>query len=94
MLGYHEVRPSGFQTWPAQLLEHEAADPGAGVHRGEDEERLEHDGEVVPERHQALAERAAEDVGHADRERRRAAGAGEQGTLAHRRGEARSSAPA
>ena len=31
------------------VLEHEAADPGARVHRGQDEQRLEHDREVVPE---------------------------------------------
>ena len=38
------------------LLEQEAADPGARVHGGEDEDRLEHDGEVVPVGHQPLHE--------------------------------------
>ena len=68
MLGYQEVRPSGSQHVPGQLLEHEAADPGAGVDRGEDEERLEHDGEVIPERDQPCAKRMAEDLGHSYRE--------------------------
>ena len=71
---------------PGQLLQHEAADAGAGVDGGQDEQRLEHDGEVIPERHQPAAECAAEDVRHAHRERRRAAGAAEQRLLAHRRG--------
>ena len=45
---------------PQQVLEHEAADARAGVDHGQDEERLEHDGEVVPEAEQPLAaDRAA-----------------------------------
>ena len=61
-----------------RVLQHEAADARAGIERGEDEHRLEHDREVIPEREQALAERVGEDARHADRERRRAAGAREQ----------------
>ena len=49
------VRPSGAQTWPEELLHHEASDPRARVEHGEDEEGLEHDGEVVPDAEQALA---------------------------------------
>ena len=40
-----------------QLLQHEAADPRAGVDRRQDEQRLEHDGEVIPERHQPAGRR-------------------------------------
>ena len=69
-----------------QLLHHEAAHPRARVEHGQDEERLEHDREVVPDAEQPLAaERAAEDVRHAHRERRRAAGAVEQRLLADAR---------
>ena len=81
--GIHEVRPKRRPDVLAEVLEHEAADARAGVERGEDEQRLEHDGEVIPERHRRLAaEHAREDVRHADREARRAAGAREQRRLA------------
>ena len=32
-----------------QILQHEAADARAGIHDRQDEQRLEHDGEVIPE---------------------------------------------
>ena len=35
----------------AEILEHEPADACPRVQRREDEERLEHDGKVIPERH-------------------------------------------
>ena len=41
-----------------RVLEHEAPDPRARVHRGEDEQGLEHDREVVEERLQAVTEGA------------------------------------
>ena len=57
--------------------------PGAGIHRGEDEQRLEQD-RPVPERLQRLAaERLRHDLRHAHRERRGAAGTVEDGVLAH-----------
>ena len=61
---------------PAQeLLHQEPADARAGIDRGQDEERLEHDGEVVPVGHQPRhpGERG-EDLRHPDGERHRAAG--------------------
>ncbi len=77
--GIQLVRPSGFQTWPSEILQHEAADARAGVDNGQDEQRLEHDGEVIPEADDGVAAAAArKDVRHAERERRRAAGAVEQ----------------
>ena len=83
----------GIQDWSAegliemaeQVLQHEAADAGAGVDDGEDEERLEHDGEVIPEAEDGVAAAGdGEDVGHAEGQRGRAAGAEEQGLLADR----------
>mmetsp|Transcript_1545 Transcript_1545/g.2514 ORF Transcript_1545/g.2514 Transcript_1545/m.2514 type:complete len:727 (-) Transcript_1545:200-2380(-) len=66
-----------------QVLQHEAAGAGAGVHRGQDEERLEQDREVVPEGHQRLAaHHLVQDLGHAHGQRRRAAGTGQDGLLA------------
>ena len=58
------------------VLDHEAADPRAGVHRGQDEQRLEQDREVVPEcLHRFAAHGLCEDLRHADGQCRRAAGA-------------------
>ena len=86
MLGYQEVRPSSAPHVAQELLQHEAPDARAGVDRGQDEQRLEHDREVVPqrgERRRPARRDAGEDLRHADRERRRAAGAGEQRRFAH-----------
>ena len=48
--------------------------------RRQDEQRLEHDGEVIPERKRRLAgDHLGEHRGHADREGRRAAGAADHG---------------
>ena len=66
-----------------QVLQHEARDARAGVDRRQDEQRLEHDREVIPNRQQRVAERAREDARHADGQRRRAAGAREQRAFAH-----------
>ena len=75
MLGYHDVLPERLVDVAEQLLQHEAADARAGVDRRQDEDRLEHDREVVPEREAGAAEHVAENAGHADGEARRAAGA-------------------
>ena len=53
---------------PGQLLQHEAAYPSAGIDSGEDKQRFEHDGEVIPQCHQPAAECGAEDVRHAHRQ--------------------------
>ena len=70
-----------------QFLQHEPANARAGIDGGKDEERLEHDGEVVPEAHQPAAEGGAEHLCNADRQGGRATGAREQRLFAHRRGE-------
>src|SRR4030095_10222688 len=57
-----------------KILQHETTDARTGVEGGQDEDRLEHDREVVPEREQALPERGREDARHPDRERWRAPG--------------------
>src|SRR3954449_10998559 len=60
---------------PEKLLDEKARDPCSGVDRRQDEERLEHDGEVVPVVHEAAhAGKAAEDLGDADGQRDGAAG--------------------
>ena len=43
-----------------RILQHEAAHARAGIEHGQDEQRLEHDGEVVPDRHQRLPAQAVE----------------------------------
>ena len=71
--GIQSVRSRGFQMLPSELLHHEAADARAGVDRGQDEEGLEHDGEVVPVRHQPpQGGEAGEDLGEAHGQRHRA----------------------
>ena len=54
----------------------------AGIHRGQDEQRLEHDGEVIPEVESAAIDGLGKNLRHADGQRRRAAGAAEQGFFA------------
>nr|GEU28427.1 response regulator GacA, putative [Tanacetum cinerariifolium] len=67
-----------------QVLQHEAAGAGAGVHGSEDEQRLEQDGKVVPECHHALAaDHVGQDVGHADGQRGRAARTRDDAVFAH-----------
>src|SRR3712207_1312864 len=72
-----------------RVLQHEPADAGAGVDGGEDEQRLEHDREVVPERLAATAEGLAEHLRETDRQRWSAAGPRDQGVLLDRRGGSR-----
>ena len=61
---------------PQRILQHEAADPRAGVEDGENEQRFKHDGEVVPDGHQRFAaQRAREDMRHTQGKRGSAAGA-------------------
>ena len=80
--GIQLVRPERRPDVAQQILQHEAADARAGVDDGEDEQRLEHDGEVIPEADDgASAAAGGEDVGHAERERGRAAGAREERLL-------------
>ena len=74
MLGYHEVSAERLVDVAEQLLQHEAADARAGVDRRQDEDRLEHDREVVPEREAGAGEHALQNAGHADRQTGRAAG--------------------
>ena len=67
-----------------RVLQHETADSGAGVDDGEDEERFEHDGKVIPERHDGVsAESAGENLRHAHGESGRAAGAVVERLLAY-----------
>jgi len=73
-----------FPDVPQEVLQHEPAHARAGVEDGQDKERLEHDGEVVPEADQRpSAAGGRKNVGHSQRQRRGAAGAVEQGPLAH-----------
>ena len=65
------------------VLHHEAADARASVENGENEQRLEHDGEVIPERHHGLAAKTVrKDVRHANRKGRSTAGTVVEGLLA------------
>ena len=65
------------------VLHHEAADAGASVKNGENEQRLEHDGEVIPERHHGLAAKTVrKDVRHANRKGRSTTGTVVEGLLA------------
>ena len=66
-----------------RLRQHETCDARAGVDRRQDEQRLEHDREVVPELlHRIAWDDAAEHVRHAERERRGATGARHDRSLA------------
>ncbi|KAG0759183.1 hypothetical protein G6F22_019443 [Rhizopus arrhizus] len=70
-----------------QVLQHEAPGTGAGVHRGQDEQRFEQDREVVPERHHSVAAawyRLVQDLCDAHRQRGCATGAVQDGRLADR----------
>src|SRR5258708_36153634 len=59
-----------------RVLQHETSDASAGIDDGEDKQRFEHDGEVIPERHNGLsAESVGKNLRHADGKSRRAAGA-------------------
>jgi hypothetical protein len=72
-----------------QLLQHEPADARAGIDRRQDEHRLEHDREVIPEREAGTAEDVVKDTCHADGQARCAAGARQQRRFAHFLGERR-----
>src|SRR5439155_25887532 len=83
-----------------EVLQHEAPDARSRVERGEDEERLEHDREVIPERERRAAERTREDARHADRQAGGTTRAREERALTdlvrercHRRGRHRESPP-
>src|SRR5207302_1315747 len=69
---------------PEGVLKHEAADTGAGVEHGEDEECFEHDGEVVPDCHYGLSAKAIrKNMRHAYGKSGRAAGAIEKCLFAY-----------
>ena len=57
--GSQSVRAERLPDAPDEFLQHEPADARARVDRRQDEERLEHDGEVIPVGHQAAHARAA-----------------------------------
>ena len=66
-----------------EILQHEAAHARARIDNCQDEQRFEHDGEVIPEAEDGIASAAAgEDVGHAEGERGCAAGASEKSHFA------------
>ena len=68
---------------PGQVLNHKAAHAGACVKSGEDEKRLEHDREVIPDGEEMVSSnRTAENLRHPDGERWRAARAIQQRALA------------
>ena len=65
------------------VLDHEPPDPCTGVDRRQDEQRLEQDREVVPERFHGLAAQCLpEDLRHSHGQRRGAAGARQDAGLA------------
>jgi len=67
----------------SQVLHHEAAGACAGIDGGEDEQRFEEDGEVIPERHHRLAvEDFGNDHRHADGKGRGTAGTRQNAFLA------------
>ena len=75
---------------PQQVLQHKARRTGSCIHRRQDKQRLEQDGEVIPERHvHQPAQRAVKNIRHADRQRRRSARTGDNRLLAHFTGDAR-----
>ena len=61
-----------------KILQHEAAHARSGIEDGQDEQRLEHDREVIQEADQRLSPGLRKYVRHAERQRRPAAGAAEQ----------------
>src|SRR5439155_24598728 len=70
---YHAGIPGGssqrFPEVSEEVLQHESSHACAGVKHGENEQRLKHDGEVVPDGLEALhAQRIREDVRHTDGE--------------------------
>ena len=71
-----------------QILQHEAADACASIECGENEERFEHDREVIPNRHCTFTTKCLrEQVRHAHRETGRPAGAREERCLSNLTGE-------
>ena len=81
--------PTGAPQWLPDVAEgvlhHETAHSRSGIENGENKERLEHDGKVIPERHHRLSAQAVrKNMRHANRECRSAACAVEERLLAHR----------
>ena len=83
MLGYQPVRPSGFQTWPriSCTMKRPTRVPASRTVRMKSASNMI--AKWYQSAEQALAaDRAAEDLGHADGEGRRAAGAVQERLLA------------
>ena len=69
-------RPLRRRRMRQRLLEDKTRHARAGLQQRQDEQRLEHDDEVIPVGHQGLhARQVGEDLGHAHGQRDRAAGA-------------------
>ena len=60
--GYHDHPAERLPDVAEQVLQKEAAHPRAGIEGREDEERLEHDREVIPEVEPAAAASAREKI--------------------------------
>src|SRR5207247_10831074 len=67
---------------PQNILQQVASDTGAGVESRKNEQRFEHDREVIPQIEPALAHGSMKYPRHSDRERGRAAGPTDQGISA------------
>ena len=65
------------------ILQQVATHAGAGIQRGEDEQRFEHEREVIPDAQPALAHDLGEKIGHAHGQRGGAAGAAVERLLLH-----------
>ena len=64
---------------PAKFAQQKSSDTGAGINRRQNEQRLEHDGEVIPILHQAAETgNAVKDLRNTQRERYGAARASAQ----------------
>ena len=77
------VFPKRLPNMPQHVLQQIPPHPRAGIDGRENEQRLEHDREVIPQVEPPPADGPRKDVRHAHRQRRRAARAAEQGLLAN-----------
>ncbi|MNS30100.1 hypothetical protein D3C72_621220 [compost metagenome] len=69
---------------PQQILQHKARRARPRIHRRQNKQRLEQDGEVIPERHiHQPAERAVQNIGHPHRQRRRTTRTGDNRLFPH-----------
>ncbi len=77
----------GFDEASEGVLKEVAADARSGVEGGENKERLEHEGEVVPEAEELLPESGGEEFRHADGEGGGASGTSKEAFLLNGGGE-------